>query len=331
MAHTPGFEDKGQGLFMLTAGEMSSLDGYLKANIPARVFPPGELAAYSNYGTALAGYIVERISGILFAEYVEQYIFTPLGMAHSTFRQPLPAALAVDMSGGYNYTGGAFQPGGFEFVQAYPAGSLSSTAADMARFMIAHLQDGRYNETSILEADTARLMHRQHFTHDPRLLGMAHGFFESTVNGRRIISHGGDTFLFHSGLFLLPDEGTGVFVSYNSTAGAAAGAALLEVFMDRYFPAPAPAAPEPLADHRERAQIYRGEYHLSRANFTTVEKLMALLQAVRVSVNADGELLISLMGDIKRFVEIEPGLLRSLDSDDLVVARSDESPPGVRS
>src|SRR5690606_36159751 len=98
LTHTPGFEDIGQGLFKLSADEMQPLDEYLRTHIPARVYPPGEVGAYSNIGTALAGYIVERVSGQPFDEYVEQHIFEPLGMAHSTFRQPLPAGLAPHMS-----------------------------------------------------------------------------------------------------------------------------------------------------------------------------------------------------------------------------------------
>ena len=101
---------------------------------------PGTTAGYSNYATALAGYIVQRVSGEQYEDYIEHHIFQPLGMAHSTFRQPLPTALAPLMAQGYMETG---QPGhGFEVVNLPPAGSLSSTADDMSRFMIAHLQDG---------------------------------------------------------------------------------------------------------------------------------------------------------------------------------------------
>ncbi|MBL8055218.1 MAG: serine hydrolase, partial [Anaerolineales bacterium] len=156
LTHTAGFEDKGDGLFKLKPDEIPTLDAYLKANLPARVFPPGQIGAYSNYGTALAGYIVERVSGQPFAEYVEQHIFAPLGMAQATFRQPLPATLAPDMAGGYNYVDGGYVRGGFEYVTGYPAGALSAAGLDLAKFMIAHLQDGQLGEARLLEAETAR-------------------------------------------------------------------------------------------------------------------------------------------------------------------------------
>ena len=111
------------------------LNEYVRQYMPARVFPPGEVMAYSNYGTALAGYIVEQVSGMPFPEYVEKNIYQPLGMNHSTFLQPLPEKLSSHMAQGYRYVNGEYRKGDFEFVPE-PAGSMSSTASDMAKFMI---------------------------------------------------------------------------------------------------------------------------------------------------------------------------------------------------
>ena len=108
MAHTAGFEEVALGVFVRSAKEVLPLGEYLKEFLPERVYPPGELGAYSNYGAALAGDIVERVSGMPFAGYVEKNIFAPLGMEHSTFRQPLPAALAGQMARGYNYVDGVY-------------------------------------------------------------------------------------------------------------------------------------------------------------------------------------------------------------------------------
>ncbi len=316
LTHTPGFEDKGDGLFKLAPDEAPALGAYLKANLPARVFPPGQIGAYSNYGTALAGYIVERVSGQPFAEYVEQHIFAPLGMTQATFRQPLPAALAPDMAGGYNYVDGGYVRGGFEYVTGYPAGSLSAAGLDLAQFMIAHLQDGQLGEARLLEAATARQMHSQLYTPDPRLSGMAYGFFENEINGRRVISHGGDTMLFHSGLFLLPDEGVGVFISTNSVGGSSVGAAVFRAFMDRYYPAAPQPAPAPAADFTARAAQYAGDYYLARSNFTTFEKFISLTTPVNVRVDEQGNLFVNMAGEVTQYAEVEPGLLQSRDHPD---------------
>ncbi len=313
LTHTPGFEDIGQDLFKLKADELTPLDVYLKTHVPARVFPPGTIGAYSNYGAALAGYIVERVSGMPFSDYVEKNILQPLDMTHSTFVQPLPAGLAPDMASGYNYINGGYVQGGFEYVVPYPAGSMSATAADMAKFMIAHLQNGRYGDARILSEETARRMHTQLFTHDPRLLGMAYGFFESDTNGQRVVSHGGDTLLFHSGLFLLTGQNVGLFVSTNGVGGAKTSEAVFKAFMDRYYPVPPQAEPVPPADMAARAAQYSGEYTLSRSNFTGGEKFLSLLQSVMVSVDSKGYVVASMGGETSRYVETEPGLLRSVD------------------
>ncbi len=308
MTHTPGFEDSGEDLFKLNADEMIPLDVFLKTHIPARVFPPGTVSAYSNYGAALAGYIVEKVSGMPFSEYVDKNILQPLGMTHSTFVQPLPADLAPDMARGYNYSNGAYVEGSFEFVPPYPAGAMSATAADLAKFMIAHLQNGRYGDAQILSEATARQMHSQLFTQDPRLHGMAYGFFEDEVNGQQVISHGGDTLLFHSGLYLLPDQNLGIFISTNATGGAKIPAAVFRVFMDRYYPVQPQPAVTPPADFASRAAQYTGEYHNSRSNFTGFEKIMMLFNTVKVGADPKGHVFINLQGMI-RYTEVEPGLL----------------------
>lgn len=306
MTHTPGFEDQGKDLFLLEKDKMQALGDYLKNYLPARVFPPGAVMAYSNYGSALAGYIVERVSGQPFEAYVEQHIFSPLGMKNSTFRQP-PAELNAELAQAYSFVGGEYHEGSFEYLQARPAGSLSSTASDMARFMIAHLGEGSYDGTRILAAETAREMHRQQFTHHPILDGMTYGFIESTYNGRRTITHGGDTLLFHSGLFLLPEEELGLFVSY-SGGNFLARERLFQAFMDRYYPKESLPEIQQAGDAQERAYQYLGEYHPNRRNFTSEEKILSLMQAVQVGLTDDGYLLVPNFVVPAQFVELEPGV-----------------------
>jgi len=328
LTHTPGFEDFGQDLFKLNAEEVRPLGEYLKTHLPARVFPPGTLGAYSNYGTALAGYIIERVTGQPFVDYVEDHILTPLEMERSTFRQQLPTGLAAGMSKGYNFFNGGYVEGGFEYVQAYPAGSLSATAADMAKFMIAHLQNGQYEDTRILQEATARQMHEHLFTHDSRLDGMAYGFFENTINGQRVISHGGDTLLFHSGLYLLPGQNVGLFFSSNSTGGSGAREEVLHAFMDRYYPEPDQPAAQPAQGSAQRLAQYVGEYTAARSNFTTVERLFGVTNPVTASLTPEGYLVLSMFGQTFQYVEIEPGLLQDREEpSSRLVART--GPDGV--
>ncbi|MFV9504201.1 MAG: serine hydrolase domain-containing protein [Oscillochloridaceae bacterium umkhey_bin13] len=101
LTHTAGFEDEAHSLFVASESELLSLREHLIRYQPARVYLPGNVMAYSNYGTALAGYIVERVSGQSFESYLTDHILRPLGMAHSFVGNRLPPELAANISQGY--------------------------------------------------------------------------------------------------------------------------------------------------------------------------------------------------------------------------------------
>src|ERR1700760_960631 len=214
MTHNTGFEDTWRDLGVADAQQLIPLDVYVKTHTPKRIYPPGVVAAYSNYGATLAGYLVQRVSGKPFEEYVGENIFRPLGMNRTTFAQPVAADLAPMVSQGY---GLASSPAGrFEYMVLFPAGSVSASASDMCKFMLAHLQDGQLNGAQILSPETARLMHSRTLGFDERMNSWAYGFYEESTNGHRIIGHGGDLQRFHSDLHLILDAKTGFFISYNS-------------------------------------------------------------------------------------------------------------------
>jgi CubicO group peptidase (beta-lactamase class C family) len=321
MTHTAGFEETAKELFVADAQKMRPLDEYLKQHIPGRIFPPGVTPAYSNYATTVAGYIVERVSGKEFSQYVVDNIYGPLGMSHTTFVQPLPADLQPLMSNGYQTASKDAKP--FEFVQAYPAGSVSTSAADICNFMIAHLQDGRFGNTQILKAETAQLMHSRQFAADQRLNGMALGFYEETRNGHRIIGHGGDTMYFHSDLHLILDSNVGFFVSYNSAGKGEVSprTVLFEKFLDRYFPFVPPATPA-VATSKEDAQRVGGLYIGSRRGENTFLKLTELFGEPRIVSNSDGTISINPLkgpnGELKKFTETGPLLYREVNGQDQV-------------
>jgi len=328
MTHTPGFEEQIKDLFTITPGT-PNLGEYLKTHIPARIYPPGTVPAYSNYATALAGYIVQRVSGRPFEDYVDENIIKPLNMTHSTFRQPLPSNLASLMSSGYRRGSDPAEP--FEIVNPFPAGSLSSSAADMAQFMIAHLQDGQLGDARILKPETARLMHSRLFALDDAANAMCYGFYEETRNGHRIIGHGGDTVYFHSDLHLVLDQNVGFFVSYNS-AGTSAGlgdsprANLWEAFLDRYYPYSAPTAP---AGPKEAAQAVSGIYTFSRRSDSSFFRLASLLGELTVSPTNDGDIEVSLLtgpsGKPKRWQAVSATTFIERDGQDKLIFKPDQN------
>lgn len=308
MTHTAGFEDSSETIFRLEPSDIVPFKDYVQNHVPARVFPPGEVIAYSNYGTALAGYIVEHVSGMPFAEYIEQHIYEPLGMHYSTFQQPLPAKLAPHMTGAYRYVDGEFLPAQFVYIPE-AAGGMSTSASDMARFMLAYLQGGQVGEGRILQEETVQLMRNQQFTIHPELQGMAYGFMEGVFNGQRTLFHSGSTMLFDTGFYLLPDEQVGMFISY-SGGNYLMHQHIFKVFLDEFYPHESEhmqwLSPE---GSEERSKPFVGEYHQNRRSFTTEEKFISLLMGpIQVTWDKEGYLNVRHMGQSNRFVEAEPGV-----------------------
>jgi CubicO group peptidase (beta-lactamase class C family) len=316
MNHRAGFEEGLKDLLSYDQAHSPTTERYLKDHPRPMLFAPGRVPGYSNYGVALAGYIVQRVSGEPFETYVERHIFQPLGMRHSTFVQPLPKGFPGFLSRGYPTAGEPPSP--FEMVITAPAGALTTTAADMARFMLAHLQGGSLDGRRILQPATTARMHSPTERADPGFGVMAHGFFLAKQNGRTVIGHGGDTIVYHTEMNLLPDEGVGIFFTYNSRgkddAVYTARKELFDGFMDRYFPAPAAVEPPTLASAVADAQKIAGRYEGSRRvehGFLTV---LYLLQQSIITANPDGTIGTPdpIVGGMTTYREIGPQLWRKV-------------------
>lgn len=321
MTHTSGFGETAKDLFVKDAASMKPLNVYLAEHIPNRIFPPGTTPAYSNYATTIAGYIVQRVSGKPFDEYIAANILEPLGMSHTTFDQPLPASLQPLMSNGYALASGKAKP--YEFVQAWPAGSVATSAIDMTHFMIAHLQNGAYNGAHILRPETAQLMHARAFASNPAMNAMALGFYEETRNGHRIIGHGGDTVYFHSDLHLILDANVGFFVSYNSAGKGEVSnrTELFEQFLDRYFPYQIPQATAPASAGADAKDV-SGLYIVSRRLQGNILEASGMLGEAKISATPDGKIMLDALkgfnGQPKKFTEIAPLVYREVDGQDKI-------------
>jgi len=335
MTHTDGTTRRRIGLAARTAAAMEPLANYLAEQMPSVVWPPGELYSYSSHSTALLGYLVQKISSIPFPEYIDKNILQPLEMQHSTFLQPPPPALADDLAVGYQYQGGNFQSVPYLYLNIAPAASLQATATDMAHFMIAHLQLGRYKNARILEPDTARLMHQQHFTHHPQLPGSAYSFHERLENNIRAIEHLGSLRGYSSSLTLLPDQNIGIFIATNDFSGLPGS--LVAQFFDRYFPVQKkPAPPKPLALTQEQLDRFTGTYWDLEYPRHTFAKLSAPFKQINIKKGPDGTLLISSpnlffmgSGPKVKLIPVEP-LLFQHDNDESFTAFGEDEKGRVR-
>ncbi|HEU17540.1 MAG TPA: class A beta-lactamase-related serine hydrolase, partial [Methanolinea sp.] len=286
ISHSAGFEERRIGILARDESGLIPSEQYLSENMPERVYPPGTVSAYSNYGAALAGKVVEDVSGIPFAEYARIRIFEPLGMNNSSFRQPLPPELMNRVATGYGYENGVLQSGTFEYMQMAPSGAMSATGVDMGAFMIMLQKKGSYNNKQVLEPESAEKMHNRLFSHHPEIPGWTYGFMEKEIHGERILWHGGDTLYFHSVIVLIPQLDMGIFASYNGGSGLGAGISLVERFIGqnkpqilRFCNSSLPATPD-----------FEGVYLSTRSTKSTFEKVMQLSDssAVTVSVIAGG-------------------------------------------
>ena len=329
MTHTAGFEEAAKNDFVGSPSQLKPLGDFLKERTPERIFAPGTTPAYSNWATTLAAYVVQRVSGMPFDDYVDKRIFAPLDMRFASFRQPLPAAIAPFMATGYPRASAPAKP--FEWVQVGPAGSMSASGVDMARFMLAHLDGGR----GILKPETAAMMHDSPLAKvDPRSLipplnRMELGFFETNLNGQEVIGHLGDTENFHTSLQLLAKEKVGFFVSFNS-AGREGAAHPLRVnlfqdFMDRYYPSSQTDGRVDAKTAAEHARMLGGLWEGSRRAASSWLSIVYLTGQAKVGLDDNGGLLVpSLMtpgGAPKRWVEIAPFVWREVNGHERLAAQ----------
>ncbi|MFP4502721.1 MAG: serine hydrolase domain-containing protein [Candidatus Hydrogenedentota bacterium] len=294
LAHTAGFDDRFLALGAMDTAGIESLGEYLARRLPPRVQPPGEIMNYSNFGIVLAAHLVELVTGKTFDQYVDEEICEPLGMSPGGFDQPLPPELAARLARSYVPAGETFSLANWQDAasQVWPAGAYAVTATDMAKFMIAHLNQGRYGDAQILTPETARTMHARQFINHPGLTrGQCYVFHERFKNGRRVIWHTGRVNRFTAQLVLVPELDLGFFAAFNSDEGDQTRKDLFDLFAKQFFPKPETlefptgelAPPDP-------AVPYAGTYRQVRRVRSSFLKVAFFGQDVLIGADSNGHL-----------------------------------------
>ena len=315
MTHTAGFEDYILGLFAKDPNALRPLEEILKEQMPARIRAPERLASYSYHATGIAACIVEQISGQSWNEYVEEHILDTLNMNHTTFRQPVPQNFKSNLSKGYKFRNGELKEQYFEYIPLAPVGAASSTASDMAKFMMAHMQMGTYKGHTILDSTTAEMMQSPAFRHTENVNSMAYGFMELSQNKTRILGHGGDTFWFHSLLAFLPEQKAGLFISFNSENGASFKEVVLEAFMDHFFPEK--VTKSDFFMPRAELKRFEGEYRSLRHPHERFTKISAVMNPIYIKTTSTGKL--KLIGrETERYIPIGKLTFRAENSSEIL-------------
>lgn len=320
LTHTSGLEEHNFGLFRADPTQLPTVREYLVRNLPTRLHPPGERVGYSNYGLTLLGYVVERVSGMTLSEYLQTNVIARLRMIHSSADQTeTPQNIAI----GYNNR--QAQP--VEYIAAFGAGPIRSTAADMARYMMAHINEGQLDGVQILESSTSQAMQKRQFVAHPVVNGTGLGFYEFSRNGQTIYGHLGTTNYFHTLLLLFPEHKLGIFVSFNSAEGAQVlrSPQFMNDFMNHFFLETVTAI-NPPDDVAQRADDYAGTYFLNnRFGHTTLEKVAFLMDAVTIRPTQDNRLHMAMAGRGTTFTEVESDIFVQSDGHDVLVFHRDET------
>ena len=320
LTHTSGLDEINLGRKTSSPDRVIPLGQFLRTRLIRRM-PPGEIISYSTYGITLAGYAVQSVSGIDFRDYLNRNIFRPLGMNRTSITA-VPSQLQSDLAAGYEYAGNNYHPLGFEYFHTYPASDVNSTATDMARFMLAHLEGGRYGRGRILSGGAARQMHGRQFANHPRLLGMTYGFFESRRNGVRAVEHDGSMDGFSALLYMAPEQRLGIFVACNREVNGLQDR-VRNAILNHYFPVrqDAETVRRQATQIRERLDRFAGRYRADYYCHTCAEGARGYVPpAFDITANDEGTL--SFWGG--RWRQVEPLLFQlvsgQLDNGEVVVA-----------
>lgn len=300
LTHSAGFEDSYLGHFW--AIDMASdhtLEHYVAHFQPAQVRPPGERLVYSNYGTSVIGLIVQRVSGMRYAEYLQRHVLAPLGMVRSGFREADTTQAEKELAWSYNWRGGRFLRPRWAWLHAgtQPVGGLLTTAEEMTHFMRAHLGNG----AGVIKPETVARMHQPLLSNHPFVNRNAHGFWLGSIWGYNALQHGGSIFGFMSNLVLVPELGLGIFISTNASSGSRLSSTLPRRIIGQFWPK---RIKIPAPDPKAKLDHYAGEYRPQRRGYTTVEKATALANVVTITANDQGYLVMGSGTGQSRYVPL---------------------------
>ena len=262
LTHTAGFEESLDQIFYTSYSSMLSMGAFLRRNMPAQVHPAGYIQSYSNLGAALAGFIIQDVTGIPYEEYLEVYVLNPLGLSSTTAFQQIPDSIDEYYSRGYSGLG-PVKP--HYYCVLPPTGGMASTANNMAKFMMMQLNEGYYEGHQFLDTESVLTMQNENFKGHPDLPGIGYGMYSTKNNNHSVVYHTGGMPTFSSIMALLPEHEVGIFISINTDSGNRDD--IFDMFMDRYFPAPLGPLHDPEPITPEQLAQFEGYYLPTRREY----------------------------------------------------------------
>jgi CubicO group peptidase (beta-lactamase class C family) len=317
LTHTAGFDERLIGYAATSRDSIGDLGAHLASNLPYRGWKPGEVIGYSNYGVALAAHVVERASGMSFERYAREHVFEPLGMTR-TYYVHVPDSLRANVGDGHFCGPTRCETAPEVFSHPYPVGLAYSTAADMARFLMAQLGSGKLSPTLVAA------MQAQHFTGDPMVAGMSYAFFNQTHLGHRVLAHGGNVPGINNLLVIVPDERLGIYFAANG-GRTAFGAALRDSLFARLITPRAVARAAPVKLSEDYLRSLAGPYQIARYAHHTIEAFPSVF-ATAVSLTIDsGRVVLPYPHGAMAFEPVDSLHFREVRGDHMIAFRRDAS------
>lgn len=287
LTHSGGFDDKKLEICAPTSSDERTYSSRLQKTMPARYMAPGLCYSESSMGYALAGSIVERYSRRDFNQAIKKHVFSPLSMNTTTFAPTDEER--QNLATGYDISG---NPVPYLFRNDMPGMGMSSTAADMARFMLSQLQEGKLEKNRILLPTYSNSMLRRHFSPNPMINGTGLGYYEQTISGLRTLQRQGDIFGYSSLLMLIPERKFGLFFAANAES-IKFREELASAVVRRFFPTSLDVGPRvPAETSASIRKDVAGYYRTNRIARKTAEKALNILgPQLKVEIERDGRLL----------------------------------------
>ena len=260
LSHTAGLDELPGRRF--DGKQRQDMAAFLKDRL-LRYRAPGVLTAYSSYGVALAGVMIEDVSGQSYASYLAQHVFQPARMSSARVMEVRGDEKGVATP--YEIEDGRANPIEHEFYVTTPTSSVVASASDMGRLLTVFLEQrnalGQDSAGSnrILSVELTRAMQTQQATVHPELSGWGLGFQMDKVNGVQVAEHGGDIAGFSSLLVLMPGKGSGFFIVHHGEGGNLRFDVKQALFDALYPAAPMSVPPRDPGKAAELAE-YAGRY-----------------------------------------------------------------------
>ena len=311
LTHTAGLDDKYIGKSARSPAAALPLGPFLKAFLPPRVMPAGEIYAYSNLGIALAGYLIETAAGKPFAQFVNEAVFQPLDMKHSNFI--LEERLTSQAAFPHHWNGRNYEVVPWDYLQDAPAGMHMGTGEDMAKLI----------EWAL--ANPGHAVFQPLFSNHPKLTGsVGWAWHRYETRGRLAVGHDGGYMGVRARLRIFPGQGGrpgfGYFIAVNSEADGVIEETERALWEKAGLKETSSAAPAPPAEWERDTQRFQGYYRTSRLSRTTLTKAGVILgmlgEDLFIGTTSDGAITMpKLDGNRRRMVQVEPLLFQSLDED----------------